>query len=65
MDVSKLRQLIDSRGLKHKKLAARIDMHPSVFCRALKGEKKFDQEKLELLLKILDLKFEALLQKAS
>lgn len=65
MSLQALRQVIDSRGLKHKTLAKQIDLHPSVFSRALKGKRKFEADKLEKLFAILNLKPEALLGKAS
>lgn len=65
IDLDVIRRRIDEKGLKHISLAKRMNMHPTSFSRLVTGKRKFDVEKLAQLLEILDLKFEALLQKAS
>lgn len=65
MNLVMLRTEIDRRGLKHRALAEQIEMHPTTFCRALKGQAKFTVNQMAKLLKILNLKFEALVKSAS
>lgn len=65
MNLVVIRKRIDEMGLKHVSLAKQLDMHPTAFSRVLAGKRKFDVERLAKLLSILDLKFEALMKKAS
>lgn len=65
MNLAKIRAEIESKGIKHVWLAGQIGVHPNTLSRFLTGKTELGLDSLAKLLKILNLKFESLLQKAS
>lgn len=64
MNLEIIEQRIRQKGLKKSWIAQKIGVHPGTLRRFLKGETELGLEALAMLLKTLDLKFEALLQSA-
>jgi len=60
-----IEEKLRSKGLKKNWVAEQLKVHPSTFRRFLNGQAELGLEQLATLLKILDLKFEALIDKAS
>lgn len=67
MDLKRIRGAIEKAGLKHKKLAGRIGVHPGTFSRFMTGKTMLHKSALILLCQILELDdlLEDLLNEAS
>ena len=65
MNLQTIEQQIKIKGLKKGWVAEKIGIHPVTLRRFLKGDTELKLEKLAKLLEVLDLKFEALMKKAS
>lgn len=65
MNLNLINERIREKGLKKGWVAEQIGVHPCTLRRFLKGETEIGLDSLAKLLKIINLKFESLTQKAS
>lgn len=65
MNLAVIRNKLDDTGKTHKEIAEELGIHPTTLSRFLNGKTELGLESLAKLLKLLNVKFEALIKKAS
>lgn len=56
LNTKKLNNIIKEKGLVHKYIADKMNMHEATLCRKIKGERQFKVEEALMLCKILNIK---------